>query len=124
MGPRSNRQHRGFSLLECLLVAAFLAVGFTAIVKSVRQATRVGTLSCDMLAGSFLAQDILEEIRVDFKAAGQPRPAEQMSGQKGKFRWQGTLQTLPEKDLSLLTVTILWDSDGKGRDFKFFTYLR
>ena len=104
--PARRRSACGFTLLECLVALAILAVALTASFRALGASTRaVETLREHTLA-SWVAYNRLAELRATgtFPAPGVQRGEARQAGQV--FIWQETISTTPNSMFRRVDVEV------------------
>ncbi len=125
MGLRLTKpRNRAFSLLEVVFVVALLSIGMTAIIRAFSFSARVAGYSCDMIAASFFAEDIFQELEFSERRAKiNEQPSEGLF-RRGKFEGRYTIIPVPDWSICRLELVVKWLRANKEETIEFNTYLR
>jgi len=119
---RSVLGHRGFLLVEILLVVFVLAVGLTIVLRSFGSSLDALGTSANYTRALLLLEERLWEL----EAKGSVSPGTLTGGfpqQDGSFRWEVKASELPQVGLCETQVTVSWEQRGRPRAVSVVTYL-
>jgi type IV pilus assembly protein PilV len=113
----TNRNERGFTLLEILIGISIFSIGVLAVATMQISAIRGNRLGNEVTQATFLAEDKLEELKNSADIASVP----DSSDQEGIFTrsWQITPAT---GDSRLVTVTVTWTVGAASHNMALRTF--
>jgi len=120
---RSALGHRGFLLVEILLVVFVLAVGLTIVLRSFGSSLDALGTSANYTRALLLLEERLWEL----EAKGSIVPGTFSGGfseEDGNFQWAVKVSELPQLGLCETQVTVSWEQRGRPRAVSIVTYLK
>lgn len=106
------RNNRAFTLIEVVLALMIFSVAITGIIQAIAVQVRTQQLAEDITRATFLADNLLDEIRFN-----QPLEEDEQSGVYTGldlgFSWSYIREETGQEGLDKYTVTITWQ-DGRA----------
>ena len=120
----SSHTERGFTLIEIVVTLAILGLAMPALLRSFTQAAKEQALSENMTTALYLLKFRMAEI----EAGGYPDIGEEDGefGENSRYRWNSEVQDIESEEiegLRLVTVTVIWQEQGKEKSISMNTYL-
>jgi prepilin-type N-terminal cleavage/methylation domain-containing protein len=117
-----NRRRAGFTLIEVLAALVFMAIVLPVAVEGLRIASLAGQVGVRKDAAARIAERVLHEV-----VTTSQWPSSQQSGvmQEGvrEYQWTVLTETWPEDSMSVITVQVLFQVQGRDYDVQLSTLI-
>jgi len=119
---RAESRRAGFTLIEVLAALVFMAIVLPVAVEGLRIASLAGQVGQRKDGAARVAERVLNELIVSGQLRGSQQSGIMQEGVR-EYQWTVYTETWPEDSMSLVTVQVLFQVQGRDYDVQLSTLM-